>query len=202
MRSDTRRNLRRMRAAASELLMESPDSTSMTDIAAKAEIGIATAYRYYSSMEQLVEAIVLDIIEDLRDYSVGLSSTGGAQFRQVLLHWIELVKKHGPILIQLRSRRGYLDRLHADNPVIATVAEAWRAPLQGLLGAEVEDSRDFDMAMMLLNLLVDPREVDELIHRVGLPAEQVATMMTATFTASVGPWLASYRLARPLEVQA
>lgn len=186
-----------MRTAATELLAQSPDGTTMTEIAAKAEIGIATAYRYYSSLEQLVEAIVLDVMEELRDHSLGLTSSGEPRFRDVLLYWIGLVEQHGPTLIQLRSRRGYLDRLHRDNPVISTVAEAWRVPLQDLLGSEVDETRDLDMTMMLLNVLIDPREVDELLNGVGLSAEQVATMLTATFLASVGPWLTTYRASRP-----
>ncbi|MFE3543762.1 TetR/AcrR family transcriptional regulator [Nocardia sp. NPDC059177] len=55
-RADTRRNARRLLAAATAVLAQNPAAT-MTDIADAAELTRATVYRYYRHREDLITAI-------------------------------------------------------------------------------------------------------------------------------------------------
>jgi AcrR family transcriptional regulator len=55
-RADTRRNARRLLAAATAVLAQNPSAT-MTDIADAAELTRATVYRYYRHREDLITAI-------------------------------------------------------------------------------------------------------------------------------------------------
>lgn len=91
----------------------------MQAVASRAEIGPATAYRYYSSIEDVLAAYVLSVVEELRDFSAASTAEGRPLFDSVVDKWMDLLAEHGPALVRLRSRRGYLERLHAGNEIIA-----------------------------------------------------------------------------------
>lgn len=189
MRSDTRRNMRRMLEAARAVLGADPESATMADVAVHAEVSTATAYRYFPSRDELVAAVVVDIARDLREFSDECSTSGEQLMREVMVHWIGLVLEHGTILIQLRSRRGYLERLRAGDPGITAMAESWRRPVQQVLG-DLCPPEALPRALMLLNMISDPREIRDLHNQGGLGLEDLANVLIETFHAAVPAWLA------------
>lgn len=56
MRRDTKRNLARLLGAVVDEVQEDPGYWSLQGVAARAEVGVATAYRYFSSLDELREA--------------------------------------------------------------------------------------------------------------------------------------------------
>lgn len=110
-----------------------PGVLSLATVASRAEIGPAAAYRYYSSMEEVLAASVLGVVGELSDFSVTSTAQGRPLFDAVVDKWVDLLAEHGPALVQLRSRRGYLKRLHDGNEVIAAMWDAWSGPVRGLL---------------------------------------------------------------------
>lgn len=112
---------------------ETPDELTMQAIAARAEISPATAYRYYSTIEEVLAAYSFGVVEELIRYSEECALKGRALFEAVLGKWLELLEDHGAALTQLRSRRGYLERLHAGDDTILATERAWRRPVTGLL---------------------------------------------------------------------
>ncbi|WP_419999944.1 TetR/AcrR family transcriptional regulator [Streptomyces boninensis] len=188
LRSDTRRNRRRLLEAVGELAREAPDQLTMQAVAARAEIGPATAYRYFSTMDDALAAYVLSVVEELRDYSAASTAEGRPLFDAVVDKWVDLLAEHGPALVQLRSRRGYLERLHSGNEIMIAVRDAWGRPVRGLLedlGVAEEMS---EYALFLANMLFDPREIQDLLQQTELSRREVITRLTEAYRGAVRGW--------------
>lgn len=64
-RADARRNYEKVLAAAREAFAERGTSTSLEEIARRAEVGIGTLYRNFPSRQALLEAVYVDEVENL-----------------------------------------------------------------------------------------------------------------------------------------
>jgi AcrR family transcriptional regulator len=64
-RVDARRNYDKVVAAAREAFAERGDSTSLEEIARRAEVGIGTLYRNFPNRQALLEAVYVDEVENL-----------------------------------------------------------------------------------------------------------------------------------------
>lgn len=188
LRSDTRRNRRRLLEALGELAREAPDQLTMQAVASRAEIGPATAYRYYSSMDEVLAAYVLSVVEELRDFSVTSTAEGRPLFDAVVDKWVDLLGKHGPALVQLRSRRGYLERLHAGNEIITTMRDAWSKPVRGFLDDIGLSDEMIEYALFLCNLIFDPREIQDLLQETDMSRREVITRLTEAYGGALRGW--------------
>lgn len=188
LRSDTRRNRRRLLEALGELAREAPDQLTMQAVASRAEIGPATAYRYYSSMDDVLAAYVLSVVEELRDFSVTSTAEGRPLFDAVVDKWVDLLGKHGPALVQLRSRRGYLERLHAGNEIITTMRDAWSKPVRGFLDDIGLSDEMIEYALFLCNIIFDPREIQDLLQETDMSRREVITRLTEAYGGALRGW--------------
>ncbi|MGW6461422.1 TetR/AcrR family transcriptional regulator [Streptomyces sp. NPDC055078] len=188
LRSDTRRNRRRLLEAVGELARESPDELTMQAVASRAEIGPATAYRYYSSIDDVLAAYVLSVVEELRDFSVTSTAQGRPLFDAFVDKWVDLLTAHGPALVQLRSRRGYLERLHNGNAIIAAMRDAWSGPVRGLLDDLGLPDEMLEYALFLSNMIFDPREIQDLLQETRLSRREVITRLTEAFRGALRGW--------------
>ena len=64
-RADARRNYDKVVAAAREAFAERGASTSLEEVARRAEVGIGTLYRNFPSRQALLEAVYVDEVESL-----------------------------------------------------------------------------------------------------------------------------------------
>jgi AcrR family transcriptional regulator len=64
-RADAQRNRDRVVAAAREAFAERGASTSLEEIARRAEVGIGTLYRNFPNRQSLLEAVYLDEVDDV-----------------------------------------------------------------------------------------------------------------------------------------
>jgi AcrR family transcriptional regulator len=188
LRSDTRRNRRRLLEAVGELAREAPDELTMPAVASRAEIGPATAYRYFSSMEELLAAYVFSVVEQLSDFTAASTAQGRPLFDSVVDKWVDLLVAHGPALVQLRSRRGYLERLHSGNEIIAAMRDAWSEPVRGLLHDIGLRDDMLEYALFLNNMIFDPREVLDLLHEGDLPRREVIIRLTEAYSGALRGW--------------
>lgn len=187
-RSDTRRNRRRLLEAVGELARESPDELTMQAVASRAEIGPATAYRYYSSMDDVLAAYVLSVVEELRDFSASSAAQGRPLFDAVVNKWVDLLAEHAPALVQLRSRRGFLERLHDGNEIIAATRDAWSKPVLGLLDDIGLPEGMLEYALFLCNMIFDPREMQDLLQETRLSRQEVVTRLTEAYRGALQGW--------------
>jgi AcrR family transcriptional regulator len=188
LRSDTRRNRRRLLEAVGQIAREAPDQLTMKDVAHRAEIGPATAYRYYSTMDDVLAAYALRVVEELRDHSVSSSAAGRPLFDAVVDRWVDLLAEHGPVMVQLRSRRGFLERLHAGNETIVAVRDAWSRPVEGLLADLGLPARMLEHALFLHNVMYDPREIHDLLQETGMSRREVTTRLTEAYLGALRGW--------------
>lgn len=187
MRRDTRRNRVRLLAAVNELVGAGADLT-MQKVAERADIAIATAYRHFPSVEELIYAYVLAVVEDLSAFSAKAQSQGEQLLVEVLEHWVELITVHGQVMVNHRSPQGFLQRLHAEDPIISTVEAAWREPIAQFMTAKDIDSSAATHAMFLCNQMFDPRDVLDLVHDGGITQAALTRYLLASYEGALRGW--------------
>jgi AcrR family transcriptional regulator len=64
-RADARRNYEKVVAAARDAFTEGGASTSLEEIARRAQVGIGTLYRHFPNRQALLEAVYVDEVEEL-----------------------------------------------------------------------------------------------------------------------------------------
>jgi AcrR family transcriptional regulator len=74
LRADAERNRRRILDAAREVFAQRGLSVGVDVVAREAGVGVGTIYRRFPTKEQLLQAIVDDRLEELRDRLAGLES--------------------------------------------------------------------------------------------------------------------------------
>ncbi|WP_223878279.1 TetR/AcrR family transcriptional regulator [Microbacterium radiodurans] len=188
MRSDTRRNIRLLLNAVAEEIEENPTGLSMQSAAARAGIGTATAYRYFSTLDDLVAAYVLEVFEELKTFSHDATESGAELFNVVLREWVDVVLRNGQAMVHLRSRSGFLQRLDAGNPVIDRSREIWERPLASLLDDMDEPATDLRWAMFLANILSDPREILDLHRAAGLSVDEICASLDGAIRGAIAGW--------------
>lgn len=191
MRSDTRRNIQSLLKAVAEEVEENHQGISLQSVAARAEVGTTTAYRYFSSLDELLRAYMAQILETLHDFSDNCDQQGVSLFHAVMRRWVDLVLEHGRVMVQLRSRSGFLERLDRGDPVIDVSRRSWERPLAALL-ADLQLPPDrLRQALFLCNVLSDPREILDLYNTDKLTPDQIADRLTAFLAGALGEWGAS-----------
>jgi AcrR family transcriptional regulator len=180
MRKDAEQNRRRLLDAAGDLLRTDPATVTVPRIAERAGLSPATAYRYFPSLDNLLDAYLENVIAALRDYSHDCPKRGTALFEDVVAEWARLITIYGPAMVQLRSRRGFLGRLQASDRVVVIVRDAWERPIRSVLRALGIPDEHFDRALFIYNILFDPREILGL-QRHERSLEVSLAILTAAF---------------------
>lgn len=174
--------------AVGQIAREAPDELTMQAIAARAEIGAATAYRYFSTIDDVLATYTLRVAEELDGFSGESALEGRKLFDAVVAKWMELVDEHGAVMVRLRSRRGYLERLHAGDKTIRTMQSAWTRPVRELLDELGLPSREIEHALFLWNIIFDPREINDLLTEAGLTPSAVAARLTSAYIGALRGW--------------
>jgi AcrR family transcriptional regulator len=188
LRSDGRRNRQHLLSAAGELLHErAPASIGMAMIAQRAQVSTATAYRHFSTVEALLNAYLVDVMAQLRDYSHDSPQTGIALFHDVIAEWGRLLERYGEAMVLLRSELGLLVRLANADVAITTMREAWERPLRAVLRHTGSTEVDITTALFLYNVIFDPREVLDLV-RAGLSMPTALANLTAAYFGALRGW--------------
>ncbi|WP_293849210.1 TetR/AcrR family transcriptional regulator [uncultured Brevibacterium sp.] len=186
-RIDAVRNRARLIDAAGFLFRDHENAT-MPEIAKRAELSVATAYRFFPSLDDLRTEYLRLVIVELAEYSQSCSSVGKDLFADVLGEWLRMQSTYGDAIIHLRSREGYLSRLHAGDPVITTVRSAWERPISHLLDALKLNSIDLEDALYLHNIMFDPRELRDLRMQRKWSNQEIATRLSHSYCALLRSW--------------
>jgi len=187
MRSDTERNRRRLVRAAAYLVARRGSSVRMIDVAERADVSTATAYRHFTSVDEILAQFRFDVGNRLLTYSQKCESTGLEKLGQVCGYWVRLVVKHGGAMVHTRSEQGYLARLRAGTPYLTVQADALR-PAISEAAEELGIPDPGDGALYLWNMMFDPREIFDLLRTVGLDEEQAARRLFQSFCGAMVGW--------------
>lgn len=189
-RADSTRNRQKLIEVVANHLRTSNDPLSMTKVAKEAELSVPTAYRYFSDIEDIKSAYLEGVVSDLRVFSEASELHGAALFDAVLAEWFRIQESQGLAIIHVRSRRGFLQRLHSDDAVIGEVARTWRNPIAELLEEHGISNVDPDIALYFYNLIFDPREIHDLRIETGQDraTEHLRRLLTKIYLSAVAQW--------------
>jgi len=151
----------------------------LTDVASMAGVSTATAYRHFASVDDAIQAFVLQLptrAVELFEASGGHTDDPLDSFGRWNESWVTACVEHGDLAVYLRSPQGFLERRDAGDPVINYAC----AQIEPLL-----DELPGDTTMMLFtwNVTSDPREVLDLI-RMGWNGERIARFVTESVLAT------------------
>jgi AcrR family transcriptional regulator len=165
---------------------------TMADLGKAAGMSTATTYRYFQSLEEVQQAYLVRIMTQVRDFSVPHGEAGQALLYAITRFWVGVVIEHGPVLVQVRSRRGFLERLHQHTTSTALGVEARRRALLGTLAENALPASMLEDAAMLYNTMFDPREILDLINMRSLDSEQVTHVLISSFVGALKGWHAAF----------
>lgn len=191
-RRDAVRNRKRLLDAVGEVLRMQPDTLGIPAVADRAGLSVATAYRYFPSLEDLLTGYMRAVATELRDYSHDCPKTGTALFEDVATHWARQLRIHGPAMAELRSHRGFLRRLVDNEELTGIVRDAWERPIRGVLRQLGISDDHFNHALFLYNTLFDPREVLDLIDT-GLAESEAISRLVGAYYGAVRGWAGPVR---------
>lgn len=186
-RRDALRNRRKLLQGVGAVLRTKPDALSIPSVAETAGLSVATAYRYFNSLDELLSSYMREVVIDLRDYSHDCPKSGTALFEDVAAHWMKQLAVHGPAMIQLRSHTGFLRRLADNDDLLLGVRDAWERPIRGVMRQLDIPDEHFNHALFLYNILFDPRDVLDLIDS-GLTEEETVHRLVGTFYGALQGW--------------
>lgn len=189
MRSDSERNRRRLIKAAAHLVARRGSAVRMIDVAERAEVSTATAYRHFSSVDEILAQFRFDVGARLLEFSQKSELRGLELLAAVCEYWVRLVVKHGGTMVHARSEEGYLSRLRDGVPYLKVQADAL-LPAISQASAELGIEDPGDEALFLWNVLFDPREIFDLLRTVGLTEHQTAHRLYSAFCGAMQGWAA------------
>lgn len=188
MRSDQERNRRRIVKAAVYLVARKGTAVRMVDVAERADVSTATAYRHFASVDDVLAEFRDDVGKQLLDFSRSCDAHGVALLDAVSQEWVRLVIKNGAAMIHSRSDEGYLARLRAGTAYLSAQAEALGTPIAEA-GAELGLPDLADEGLFLWNVLFDPREIHDLLSTVGLTGPEIGARLVRTFCGALRGWV-------------
>jgi len=189
LRKDALRNIGQLLNAAGALLRSDPAEATMQAIADRANVSLATAYRYFPTLQSLHTAFLQSVIVNIRDYSLASPLAGKALFYDVSSKWVQILDLYGKAMIQIRSRQGLLERLDAGEPVASGIIEVWDRPLREVLREMGISEHHFRHAIFLFNMIFDPREIEDLRSTEGIPGDDIVALLSEAFYGAVQGWV-------------
>ena len=173
LRQDSIRNQQELVVAVGELLRDDPDSATMPAVAERAGLSLATAYRYFPTLDELHRKFMLSVIDELYESTKTLESTGMNLFQDTMAQWLRVVAEYGPAMVLVRSREGFLTRLQAGEPHARALERVWGPPVRQLLQEANLDGSQLPYALSLFNALFNSREIMDFRAVESMPDEQI-----------------------------
>jgi AcrR family transcriptional regulator len=188
LRRDTRATREALLDAAGALLAERGTTFGLPELARRAAVSTATAYRHFTAVQDVHQAFYLRLAEDLVRQldAAGGRGRGVHRFQAVCQTWARAALSWGPAAVHIRSPRGYLHRLR-DGDVLVGALHRTLAPVVAQL---VDDGairpQQVDYAVLLWITIFDERVVLDLHDSLGWPARRIGTELGRSVLAALG----------------
>lgn len=178
-RADTRRTRDKLVEALRQwVTMHGAPPQRLAEVAELAGVSNATAYRHFASLDDVIQAVVLELpvraVELFETTNTGDDPLDA--FRQWNRCWVEACLECGGLAVHLRSPAGFLQRRNEGDPVIGYACDQIEPLLAALAG-------DTTLMLFTWNLTSDPREVLDL-HRLGWDVSRIAEFVTRSVLAT------------------
>lgn len=181
-RSDGRDSRARLVAAVNAWVAEHGVApTRLADVADLAGLSTATAYRHFASVDDAIQAFVLQLpVRAIERFAASAADdeTPVDRFRRWNRAWVDACLEHGELAVRLRSPIGFLERRRAGDPVLAHLC-ATLDPVLDALTQPPATAGEVDSTLLLFtwNVVSDPREVLDLT-KLGWTPDRVADFVT------------------------
>ncbi len=170
-RADSRRNRARLLTATGTELQRGR-RFALADVARRAGLSTATAYRHIRSGAEVGDAYVGGFWDDVDARVRGIAADDLAGFCRA---WVEAVLDWGAALVYLRSRDGFLARrAAADERVGRLCAVAEPRIAARLRAAGTSSPAELGYVLAAWNALADPREILDQHATLGRTRDQLS----------------------------
>lgn len=184
-----RRNALAVRTAALSLLREGHDRPSARLVADRSGVSIRSIFRHFTSVEQMVEAAVIDFFEDLatRYTPVDESSPSGALEPRIRCFVGSCIDRHRTTAPALRS----IGRLTNRSRIVEDHIDAEHRRVNGEIGRvfarelNTMDERDRRIALALAGTAICFETCDRLVGRHALDSDELADVMCTMLRAGI-----------------
>jgi AcrR family transcriptional regulator len=182
-RRDARDNREALLAAVASLLAERGPGFTLAEVARRAGLSTATAYRHFPGPDEAIEAYFSTLTAGLIDAVDALGPQAGIE--QLCAEWTRQAASWGPAAVYLRSPRGFLERLNDGDEFIVALYARLERLLDAAILAGVIPGQDIRYAVLLWVTIFDERVVVDLTATEGLTAGQATERLTATLFAAL-----------------
>ena len=185
-RADGRENRRRLVEAAGKLLSRSEPFT-LAEVAARAGLSTATAYRHFRSADDVTEAFVAGFWDQM-DTRVAAAGSS-LDLRRFCGIWVEAVLEWGPSLVRLRSGAGFLERRRRGDLRVSRLVRLLEPLIRIQLGGSQRGASGeaLSYAVSIWNALADPREILDQRTTLGWSARRIAERLNSSVVGALRP---------------
>lgn len=162
VRADAARNRDRVLAAAQSVFTTHGADASPHEVARFAGVGVGTLYRHFATREDLLEAVLSDRFESLRQLAA--RPIAGLSAEDALLEWIGAFARHLTVYRGLAS--SLMPNMHREASPLWQACREMRLAADGLLRQAQADGSfraDLDISTLL-----------KLVNAIALTAEQTS----------------------------
>jgi AcrR family transcriptional regulator len=187
LRRDAQEHRDALLGAVGVLLAERGPGFSLTEVAQRAGVSNATAYRHFGDAADAIAGYSERFTRDLLAAFDALRPAADplTAIRDLCQEWVRQAASWGPAAVYLRSPRGFLARLADRDPFITGLHERLECLVRVAIRAGVLPRQDVRYAVLIWVTIFDERVVVDLIGDLGLSPRQAARRMTVTLLAAL-----------------
>jgi AcrR family transcriptional regulator len=188
LRRDTRETRDRLLDAVGELLAEAGPTFSLPELARRAEVATATAYRHFETVHDANHQYLLRIVDQLAAAlgSVARSRTARARFDAACARWVGQAVSWGPAIVHIRSWKGFLERVRDNDAATSALYAALEPIITALVDDKIIPEQDIEYAILVWITLFDERVILDLARAKGWRVRRIAAHLGLTVLAALG----------------
>jgi AcrR family transcriptional regulator len=167
--------------AAGRIIAAQGQAFGLPDVAREAGLGMATVYRHFADVPQLLEEYQALVIRDLTSAlrAVPRDVDARQRFRLMCGRWVDKVGEWGPAAVRIRSHRGVLERLRQGDPRIADLYATLEPVIRAMIAEGQIPEQPLDYAVLMWATVLDERLILELRQTLQLTSQQTADRLAA-----------------------
>jgi AcrR family transcriptional regulator len=170
------------------LLAERGPGYTLAEIASRAGVGVATAYRHFPDAAAAIGSYADGLTDGLIAAFDAVPDTADPleDVRRLCEVWVRHAAEWGPAAVYLRSPRGFLARLEEGHPFITALHERLARPLRSAMDSGALPRQDIRYTVLIWITIFDERVIVDLTHTLRWTVPAASRHLTATLLKAVG----------------